>query len=64
MDDDDTPDVDLAEREALLMERGYNPSELSDSEQDDILGDIMDTDADNDRLSDVEPSDERDGTQA
>lgn len=59
--DDGQPVTDSVERDALLRERGYDPSELSRKEQDEILADILDTDDDNDRLGEITPSDEKDG---
>lgn len=64
MNDDFQQDesVDLEAEEALLRERGYDPQELSEEDKRDILADVADSDADNDRLGNVGPADQRDGS--
>ncbi len=62
--DDITFDEERNEHERILRERGYNPDELTLEEQDDILTDDFDGDEDNNRLGNVMPADERDGTDA
>lgn len=57
-------DEERNERERILRERGYNPEELTIDEQDEILTDDFDGDKDNNRLGNVIPADERDGTDA
>jgi hypothetical protein len=62
--DDITFDEERNERHRVLRERGYDPEELTLEEQEDILADDFDDDEDNNRLGNVMPADERDGTDA
>jgi hypothetical protein len=62
--DDLTFDEERNERHRILRERGYDPGELTLEEQNEILADDFDDDPDNDRLGNVVPGDERDGTDA
>lgn len=68
MDDDFSDDAafdeEQRERERILRERGYDPRELTIEEQDRILTDSLDDDAENDRLGNVMPADERDNADA
>jgi hypothetical protein len=62
-DNDQIDQVDdgTVERDALLRERGYDPDELTDAEQEAVLEDI-DKDPTNDQLANIVPDEEDDGT--
>ncbi len=63
--DDPILNEDRAEEDLLLRRRGYDPGELSEEERsdlvDDIRGDAVSGDDDDDQLSDVLPPEEADG---
>lgn len=60
--DSSTFDEERNEHERILRERGFDPDELTVEEQQNILNDSLDDNPDNDRLGNIIPGEEQDGT--